>query len=131
MDIAKIGITAVMTAVFCVLLKRVNGEYAVLCSLCGCAFFMILSSGEIYSLFTEFYSMAERCGIDSDFIGIVLKITGISYIGQISAYLCKDAGESAIAANVELCTKVIVMVVGMPVITSLINVITSIADALP
>lgn len=131
MDIAKIGITAVIIAVFCVLLKRVSAEYAIICSLCGCVFFVMLASGEIYSLFSEFYSMAEESGIDSGFINIVLKITGISYIGQFSAHLCRDAGETAIASNVELCTKVIVMVVGMPVITSLFSVISSVAEALP
>ena len=131
MDVFKVGILAVTVAVFCVVLKRYNGEYAVLCSIGGCVIMAMLASGEIGTLFSVFYNMAEEAGIDSGFIGIVLKITGISYIGQLSSEICRDAGEGAVATNVEMCTKVIIMAVGMPVITSLMTVITSIGEILP
>ena len=131
MDILKIGIAAVITAFLCVLLRRYNSEYAVCCGVCGGIILIVLASGEIYSLFSVFYDMAERSGIDSQFISIVLKITGIAYIGQFSAELCRDAGEAAIAANVELCAKVLIMVVGMPIITELFSVISSVTDVIP
>ncbi len=131
MDIFKICFTAVVTVFLCVLLKRYNSEYAIACAVCGCCMLIVLASGEIYSLFSVFYSMAEKSGIDSEFITIILKITGIAYIGQFSAGLCRDAGETAIAANVELCTKVLIMAVGMPVVISLFSHLTSIMDVLP
>lgn len=131
MDIFKVGILAVITAAMCVMLRRYNAEYAVICGVCGCILLTALASSEIQKLFEIFFNMAESAGINSDFIGIVLKITGISYIGQLSAELCRDAGEGAIATNVELCAKIIILAVGMPVITGLFSVITSIGGALP
>ena len=131
MDIFKIGILAVITALVCVVLKRYNAEYAVCCGICGCIILTALVADGIYGIFGEFYKMAENAGINSEFIGIVLKITGISYIGQLTSEICRDAGEGAVATNVELCAKVIIMVVGMPVINSLFSVIASVGESLP
>ena len=113
------------------MLKRYNAEYAVVCGICGCLVLTALASSELGVLFGDFYKLAENAGIDSDFVSIVLKITGISYIGQLAAEVCRDAGEGAVATNVELCAKVIILVVGMPVVTSLFSVIASIGDFLP
>ena len=61
----------------------------------------------------------------------IIKITGIAFLGQICASLCRDAGETALAANVELCANVIILVLGMPIIKSLFSLISSLAGLVP
>ena len=54
-------------------------------------------------------SIADVGGINSYYITLVLKVIGIAYIAEFGVQLCKDAGESSIAAKVELSGKILIM----------------------
>jgi stage III sporulation protein AD len=47
----------------------------------------------------------------------------LPYIAEFGAEICKDAGESAIASKIELAGKVIIVVMAVPIITSLLDLV--------
>ncbi len=47
--------------------------------------------------------MLSRSGLEGELFAPVLKVLAITLITNISAELCRDAGERAIAAKLELC----------------------------
>lgn len=57
----------------------------------------------------------------------LLKITGIAYIAQFSAEICRDAGESALAGRVEFAGKTAIALMSFPIIKevflSLMNIV--------
>ena len=55
---------------------------------------------------------------------IILKITGIAYIVEFGKNICIDAGQSAIATKLEMAGKVIVVVLSLPLMNSLISVLS-------
>ncbi len=61
-------------------------------------------------LFNRFNSTAAQ------FLTPLLKITGIAYIAQFSAEICRDAGESAIASRVELAGKTAIALMSFPIV---------------
>jgi len=65
-------------------------------------------------------------GIDAKLLVPVLKITGMAYITQFSVDVCKDVGQNAIAGKIETVGKIMMLVVAVPVVTSLIHIISSI-----
>ena len=48
---------------------------------------------------------------------------GVTYIGQFSSGICKDAGYQATGAQIELFSKLSIMVMGMPVLLALLETI--------
>ena len=46
-----------------------------------------------------------------------------SYIGQFSSGICKDAGYGSIGAQIEIFTKLYIMVLSMPVLLALMEAI--------
>ena len=48
---------------------------------------------------------------------------GITYIGQFSSGICKDAGYEATGAQIELFCKLSLMVLSMPVLLALLQTI--------
>ena len=48
---------------------------------------------------------------------------GITYIGQFSAGICKDAGYSSIAGQIELFARLAVLAVSMPVLLALLETV--------
>ena len=51
----------------------------------------------------------------AEFIGPILKITGIAYITQIGSELCIDANEKALASRVEMAGKIAICILTVPI----------------
>lgn len=54
---------------------------------------------------------------------LLLKIIGITYLAEVSSDLCKDAGSTALASQIELFGKLSILVLCMPVMTTLLKTI--------
>ena len=64
--------------------------------------------------------------LNSEFLGILIKITGIAILSEFTTSICKDAGEGAIATKVDLGGKIIIMSMSIPIISSLLETILKI-----
>lgn len=63
---------------------------------------------------------------NGQFLGILLKITGIAFLTEFAVSVCKDSGETAIASKVDLGGKVIIIAISIPIISSLLETIVKV-----
>jgi stage III sporulation protein AD len=63
--------------------------------------------------------------IDTAYIGLVIKMVGITYAAEFAVNVCKDAGFGAIAGQIETFAKMSILVVSLPVLLALIDTIGS------
>ncbi len=118
---AAIGIAG---AVITLLLKRsapelglaVSVAISLLCA--GLAMELVSGLSEILSL------VKEQTGLSPAVIGPVLKCVGIGIVTRLSADMCKDAGQGAVSSAVELCGAACAMVTALPLIRSLLQMIS-------
>jgi stage III sporulation protein AD len=59
------------------------------------------------------------------YITTLIKIIGITYVAEFASGICKDAGYSAIAGQIEVFAKIAVMALSMPVLIALLETIDS------
>lgn len=126
MDIFIICVSAVVAAVFAVLLKKYNPEIAMLTTLItGIIIFSAVLSAlsPAIELLNRFSTLTP--GV-SDNISILLKSIGICYICQFSADSCRDSGQSALAGKIELAGKVAVVLLCLPLLEEIVNLAMSI-----
>ncbi len=120
LQIVGIGIVA---AVIVIVLRTQKPEIAVQASIVtGVVIFMLLSS-RLSAVIDMLESYVNKADIKPVYFTTVLKITGIAYIVEFGAEVCRDAGESAIASKIELAGKVTIVVLAVPIITSLLDLI--------
>ena len=120
LQIVGIGIVA---TVIIIILRTQKPEIAVQVSIItGIVIFMLLAS-KLSAVIDLLGSYADRADIKPVYFTTVLKITGIAYIAEFGAEVCRDAGESAIASKIELAGKVTIVVLAVPIITSLLDLI--------
>jgi len=124
-QIAGIGLT---TAVLAAVLKKNSPEMAFVVSLCGACVIFLYASGSVRDIFLSFNEIMTRAGIDPEHMKLIVKIIGVAYIGAFSAALCRDAGEEAVGVNIELCAKALIMIMSMPIITSLFRILTGLVN---
>jgi len=122
-QIVGLGVVATILAI---VIKAHRPEIAIQISLLTGIIILVVILGKISAVVDLLNSYAQKVNIDLIYFSTLLKIIGIAYIAEFGAEVCRDAGEGAIASKVELAGKVIIILLAVPIITSLLDLIISI-----
>lgn len=120
--ITMIGLMAVFLAM---VLKKDKAEFALLVILCGCMVILCLALDKVAEVVDVIRELSGRLGEGSLYIGILLKMVGITYVAEFGANLCSDAGYQAVAGQIEFFGKLMIMAVSVPILTSLVEMMGS------
>lgn len=121
MDILKIIGIGFCSLIVSVILKEYKKEYAIYSMLIGGAIIICLSL-ETISKITNFIKQFSKT-YNNTFIEILLKITGISILTEYAVSICKDAGESSIANKIDFASKILVISMSIPIISSTLSLL--------
>ena len=121
--IFKVISIAFITCIITVVMKQYKSEYAIAAAVCGGILIFVLTVPNISQTFAELKSFADRTGIGREMISPALKAVGIAYITAYTAELCRDAGENALAAKVEMAGKIIMLSIALPVAAAMFDAI--------
>lgn len=119
-QIALFAIAGMMLAVFVGNMRREIGIWIALVTGVIVFFYAIRKFEYMVDMFR---TMTEYTGIKEEYIAVVLKMIGIAYISKFTATLCKDAGQHAIACQVDFFGKMSMVVVSLPVLQTLLETI--------
>ena len=86
------------------ILKKDRPEYAV---------FVIVLTSLLLALLGE----------KRQYVNLLLKLIGITYLCEFAANLCKDAGYGTLSNHIELFGKITIMVSGLPVLKLMIEML--------
>ena len=123
MDIIKISLLGVCGVVLGFLLKGTGPEYAGFITMGIGIMILGLAVGKLEYLFQSVSQLKDMLPVSQEYCATLIKMIGVTYIGQFSAGICKDAGHQSTAAQIELFCKLSVMVLSMPVLMALLNMI--------
>ncbi|MDD4372070.1 MAG: SpoIIIAC/SpoIIIAD family protein [Anaerostipes sp.] len=60
---------------------------------------------------------------------ILFKLIGISFLGDFVSNICLDAGQKTIAKQVEMLSKLSILIVSLPILESLIHMIEKLMES--
>lgn len=120
MKIACLGLTGVMLGLF---LRQMKSPYAELISLATCLLIIFYSVTKIAFVFELIQTLNHYVTLQQEYFKILLKIIGITYVADFSAGICKDAGYSAIAGQIEIFGKIAILAISSPIITALLETV--------
>lgn len=122
MKIACLGLSGVLLGI---LLKQMGSPFGELVSLCTCLLIVFFAVGKLGFVLEMLDGLQDKINLEAGYFKILMKITGITYLADFASSLCKDAGYSAIAGQIELFGKISVLAVSSPIIMTLIETIYS------
>ena len=126
MEVMRIVGIGLIGAILSILLRNSKPEFSMLIPVVVSFTVLACAMPYLIRITEELSRMASSAGINSSYMRIVIKVIGISYLVCITAELCKDAGENAIAAKIELGGKLIILAMAIPIINSLLNLVKDI-----
>ena len=127
MEIVKIGLIGIVGILIAVPMKSYKAEYGVYIGIAVCL--VLLGYGMQY--FAGILSSVGQLRVylkdNYGYLTVLLKAVGATYACEFCAGICKDAGYSGMAGQVEMIGKLYILLVGMPVLIALLESIQSIA----
>ena len=125
-EIIKIVGIGLIALVLIIIVKQYRPEFALYISLIAGVLILCLAIDNLQSVINLLKQICQKTGVNSKFLGILLKMTGIAFLAEFAISICKDAGETAIASKVELGSKAIIISMSIPIIYNLLEVILKI-----
>ena len=119
MDIVKVSVMGICGMMLGFILKETRPEFAALVTMTTGFLILSLAAGKVSYLFETMNRLKE-----SSYLTVLIKIIGITYIGQLSSAICKDAGYQTIGTQIDLFCKLSVMVLSMPVLLAILDTIS-------
>ena len=126
MDIVKIVGIALVSLIIIILLKQYKPEFAIYISLLTGVLILILVMDKLTGIINLIDSIVSKSNINTEFITLLIKITGIAFLSEFAVSICKDSGEAAIASKIEIGSKIIIIAMSIPIISSLLEIILKI-----
>ena len=108
-EIIKIALLGITGVLFAIQFRQQRPEYALL----------------IGFALEEFRGLQQYLGDSKGYLGILMKVVGITYLCEFSAGICKDAGFSSVSDQLEILGKLSVLFAGLPILLSVIRQIYS------
>ena len=126
MEIIKIVGVALIGLVLIILLKQYKPELVIYISLLTGVLILLLVIDELKGIISLLQGLANKASINTTFLTLLIKITGIAFLSEFAVSICKDSGESAIASKIEIGSKIIIISMSIPIISSLLEIILKI-----
>lgn len=123
MEIIKIVGIALIALVIIIMLKQYRPEYAIFISILTGVLILILVMDRLTGIINLIQSIEDKFSINTQFIALLIKITGIAFLSEFAVSICKDSGEAAIASKIEIGSKIIIISMSIPIISSLLEII--------
>jgi len=126
MDILKIIGIGLIALIMIIIIKQHRPEFAVYISLASGVLILSLVIGKISGIITLLSNLANKSSINTEFLYLLIKITGIAFLTEFAVSICKDSGESAIASKIDIGGKVTIIAISIPIISGLLETVIKI-----
>lgn len=118
--IGVIGITAVFLAMF---LKKEKAELAVLTGIAASVLIFGYVLARLAFIVDFLQELMDMLPVDPAILKTLLKMLGITYIADIAANICREAGYSSVAGQMELFAKLSIVALSIPQMWALLQLV--------
>jgi stage III sporulation protein AD len=120
-QVIRITALCVVAALLALVIRRGTPELALLLAV-GCTVVVLLSLAEpVRAVLLFLEELGERSGVSRELFDPLWKTVGISFVVKLGGELCRDAGESAMAAVVESAGAVCALLVALPLLRAVLS----------
>lgn len=127
-QVVQITALCVVGALLALTVKRGSPEQALLLVL-GCVVLALLSlMGALRELMDFLAELGERSGVAEELFVPLYKTIGIALIVKLGGEVCRDAGESALAAAIETAGTVCALLVALPLLRAVLSMLLELME---
>ena len=120
LKLVGVALAAVMLAL---VLKKENGAAALAVSSVAGVIILLSVVSDISYLISYIRGLVSEVPSAADNLGVILKCVGIGYVTSFGASTCSDMGEKGLADKVAFAGRIMILIAGLPLVTSFIDTV--------
>lgn len=118
--IAVLGISIIFLTMMAGSIKR---EYAIAVTVGAAILLALYGVSSLESIIERIAELQESIGVGEEYLTILLKMVGIAYLTQLVVSICRDAGNGAVAGQINMLGKISMLLVSFPVLEALLKTV--------
>lgn len=118
--IAVLGISIIFLTMMAGSIKR---EYAIAVTVGATVLLALYGVSSLKSIIERIEELQESIGVGEEYLTILLKMVGIAYLTQLVVSICRNAGNGAVAAQINMVGKISMLLVSFPVLEALLKTV--------
>jgi len=122
-EVIKVGMLGIVGVLLAIQFKTLKTEYSMYIGFAIGVLIFGYVLRQVEAVMGQMEYIRKYLGDSQGYLGILLKVIGITYICEFSAGICKDAGFQAIADQIAILGKLSVMFAGIPILFAVIELI--------
>ena len=115
-----VGVGIALT-VFQAEFREEQPSWAVLLAVAFTGVVLLILMPELASVVQALTALAREGSIGSFYLNPVLKTIGVAYVTSFGVQVSQEAGEAAISAVIELAGKLVILIIGLPLLQAIVQ----------
>lgn len=123
MEITLLVFFVIVSVMLAILLKSNSPIFSTVISISICIFIMLFAIGQVRKMSEGIREIFRYVKVDNIYLILLLKLVGIAYVSEFGSGICKDAGYSAVASQIEIVGKLTMLLVSLPILMQVVDTI--------
>jgi stage III sporulation protein AD len=129
LDMIKIAVIGVTVVILAIVFRKGKEEYSLYLSIAACILIILWGFGKLQVILDAIDQLQGYIKMNKAYVGILIKIIGITYVTEISSSLCKDSGYQAVGEQIEIVGKLTILAISMPIMLSILDTVNNFLKA--
>ena len=121
----KTALLGVLTILVAMAMRQGKAEFSTFVSFTGSILIAWIAVRLLEGITGSLERLEKLISIDMEYLALLLKMIGVTYLSEFSSALCRDAGYSAVAGQIELVGKLSILTIGMPIVLALFELMVA------
>ena len=122
MNMWKVVFIAVMTVFFVLCLRSQHKEITALIGMAAVVLIFIITTDRFREAAHVLNDIAKNSAY-SDVASVLFKALGVSVLVRVSSDICTEAGEAALASQIDIMGKVEILLLSLPLVLRLLDIV--------
>lgn len=121
----KTALLGILTIMIAMAMRQGKAEFATFVSFTGSILIAWIAVQLLDGITGSFERLEKLLSLDMEYITLLAKMIGVTYLSEFASSLCRDAGYSAVAGQIELVGKLTILTIGMPIVLALFELMVA------
>lgn len=121
----KTALLGILTIIIAMAMRQGKAEFATFVSFTGSILIAWIAIQLLDGITGSFERLEKLLSVDMEYIALLTKMIGVTYLSEFASSLCRDAGYSAVAGQIELVGKLTILTIGMPIVLALFELMVA------
>jgi len=120
----------VVLVILCLLVSDRNRSFGSLLAMAGCVMVLMLGLSYLSPVVTFLQDLQALGDLQPELMKILLKITGIGILTEITSLICADSGNSSLGQSLRILSAGVILWLALPLFQALLDLIRSILEGI-